>query len=342
MQQGAASAERTFASTDVFADRKVALRGGARPLDRLACASATAATSRTVTPTTPASTDGRHVDRTTRASAAHRFRRNETRVSFEEHAFNEPWSDGEHRLTLFSAGHVLGSSQLLIEGERGRVRLYRRLQARALVHVRAARSEALRRAADGVHVRPAAVRLSAARRDRGRIVGFAARALADGCAPVFFAYSLGKAQEAIAILAGANVPVTVHGAVARDGARVRSRRASRCRRTKRYEQDVRRHARRRLAAVGPAAPGSARTNARCARRCYRLGARSGRRAPLPRAKPVPALRPRRFPVAAALHRAWRNREKVWLNHGWPDFDAAPAPPRHRRRIPRSNPQLALF
>jgi Cft2 family RNA processing exonuclease len=40
-------------------------------------------------------------------------------VTFEEHAFNAPWSDGEHRLTLFSAGHVLGSSQLLIEGADG-------------------------------------------------------------------------------------------------------------------------------------------------------------------------------------------------------------------------------
>src|SRR3981081_2706071 len=39
---------------------------------------------------------------------------------FEEHAFNEPWSDGEHTLTLFPAGHVLGSAQLLIEGARGR------------------------------------------------------------------------------------------------------------------------------------------------------------------------------------------------------------------------------
>src|SRR5579884_1061215 len=28
---------------------------------------------------------------------------------FEEHAYNQPWMQGEHRLTLFSAGHVLGS-----------------------------------------------------------------------------------------------------------------------------------------------------------------------------------------------------------------------------------------
>ena len=32
-------------------------------------------------------------------------------------------------------------------------------------------------------------------------------------APILFAYSLGKAQEVMAILAKANVPVTTHGAV---------------------------------------------------------------------------------------------------------------------------------
>ena len=37
-------------------------------------------------------------------------------VVYETHAFNAPWRVGDHELTLFSAGHVLGSSQLLIEG----------------------------------------------------------------------------------------------------------------------------------------------------------------------------------------------------------------------------------
>jgi Cft2 family RNA processing exonuclease len=46
-----------------------------------------------------------------------------------------------------------------------------------------------------------------------RIVTFARRALEDGCAPLLLAYSLGKAQEAMAILTRANVPVTAHGAV---------------------------------------------------------------------------------------------------------------------------------
>jgi Cft2 family RNA processing exonuclease len=134
-------------------------------------------------------------------------------VTFEEHAFNEPWSDGEHRLTLFPAGHVLGSSQLLIEGAGG-----------AFVYTgdfKLARSYTC----EPPEVKKCDVLLMECTFGRPqyafpprdeieeRIVDFATRALEDGCAPVFFAYSLGKAQEAMAILAKANVPVTTHGAV---------------------------------------------------------------------------------------------------------------------------------
>jgi Cft2 family RNA processing exonuclease len=144
----------------------------------------------------------------------HRFgRRGERDVTFEEHPFNEPWTEGEHRLTLFPAGHVLGSSQLLIEGASG-----------AFVYTgdfKLARSYTC----EPAEVRPCDVLLMECTFGRpqyvfpsrdeieDRIVGFATRALADGCAPLFFAYSLGKAQETMAILAKANVPVTVHGAV---------------------------------------------------------------------------------------------------------------------------------
>ena len=133
--------------------------------------------------------------------------------AFEEHAFNEPWSDGEHTLTLFPAGHVLGSAQLLIEGERGRFVYTGDFKLARSYTCEPHRGEAVRRAADGVHVRPPAVRLSVARRGRERDRRLRDQALADGCAPVFFAYSLGKAQEAMAILGKAGIPITVHGAV---------------------------------------------------------------------------------------------------------------------------------
>ena len=45
------------------------------------------------------------------------------------------------------------------------------------------------------------------------MIAFAREALEGDAVPVFFAYSLGKAQEAMAILGGAGLPLTVHGAV---------------------------------------------------------------------------------------------------------------------------------
>jgi Cft2 family RNA processing exonuclease len=135
-------------------------------------------------------------------------------VVFEEHAFNEPWwEDRDHRLTLFSAGHVLGSSQLLIEGASGRF-VY-------TGDFKLARSYTC----EPPEVKPCDVVLMECTYGRPQyvfpprdeveeqIVAFAQRALEDGCAPLFFAYSLGKAQEAMAILAKAGIPLTVHGAV---------------------------------------------------------------------------------------------------------------------------------
>jgi Cft2 family RNA processing exonuclease len=134
-------------------------------------------------------------------------------VSFEEHAFNEPWNEGEHRLTLFSAGHVLGSSQLLVEGANGTYVYtgdFKLARSYTCEPPEVKKCDVL--LMECTFGRP---QYAFPPRDEieERIVAFATRALAGGCAPVFFAYSLGKAQEAMAILAKANVPLTVHGAV---------------------------------------------------------------------------------------------------------------------------------
>jgi len=134
--------------------------------------------------------------------------------AFEERAFNEPWDEGDHRLTLFSAGHVLGSSQLLVEGDRGR-----------FVYTGDFKLETSL-TCEPPEVKPCDVVLMECTFGRaqyvfppreelhGEMIGFARRALEAGGTPVFFAYSLGKSQEAIAILGGAGLPVTVHPAIA--------------------------------------------------------------------------------------------------------------------------------
>lgn len=133
---------------------------------------------------------------------------------FEEHGFNEPWSlDRNHRLTLFPAGHVLGSSQILIESERGRFvytgdfKLDASLTAEPpeVKHCDVVLMEC-------TYGRP---HYAFPPRDEvaAEMSAFARDALECGAVPVFFAYSLGKAQEAVAILGDAGFTLTVHGAV---------------------------------------------------------------------------------------------------------------------------------
>lgn len=134
-------------------------------------------------------------------------------AQFEEHAFNEPWSDGEHRLTLFPAGHVLGSSQILIEGELGRFVYTGDFKLDCSL------------TAEPPEVKDCDVVLMECTYGRpqyafppreevaGEMIAFAKDALECGAVPVFFAYSLGKAQEAVAILGNAGLALTVHGAI---------------------------------------------------------------------------------------------------------------------------------
>ena len=155
----------------------------------------------------------RRSQRPVQPSLLERFERPRVDVTFEEHAFNEPWDDGEHRLTLFSAGHVLGSSQLLIEGERG-----------SFVYTGDFKL-APSFTAEAPEVKRCDVLLMECTFGRPHYVfpprddvaadmaSWATRALEDGAVPVFFAYSLGKAQEAMAILGRAGIPMTVHGAI---------------------------------------------------------------------------------------------------------------------------------
>ena len=132
---------------------------------------------------------------------------------FEEHDFNEPWHVSEHRLTLFSAGHILGSSQLLIESENG-----------AFVYTGDFKLDPSL-TAEAPEVKRCDVLLMECTYGRpqyafppreevaAQIVAFAQETLEANGVPVFFAYSLGKAQEAIAILGHSGIATTVHGSV---------------------------------------------------------------------------------------------------------------------------------
>jgi Cft2 family RNA processing exonuclease len=134
-------------------------------------------------------------------------------TSYETHEYNEPWLEAGHRLTVFSAGHVLGSAQLLIEGEHGRFVYtgdFKLGRAYTCEPAEVKRCDTL--LMECTYGRPQYVFPPRDEVEDG-MIDFAAKALEDGCAPVFYAYSLGKAQEAMAILGKAGIPLTAHGAV---------------------------------------------------------------------------------------------------------------------------------
>jgi Cft2 family RNA processing exonuclease len=151
---------------------------------------------------------------------AHRFGRRKQKpasqreVVFETHEFNEPWTLGDHELTLFSAGHVLGSSQLLIEGPEGRFVYtgdFKLEESYTAEPPEVKRCDTL--LMECTYGRPQYVfppRAEVA----GTMVAWARKALEADAVPIFFAYSLGKAQEAMAILGRAGIPIVAHGAIA--------------------------------------------------------------------------------------------------------------------------------
>jgi Cft2 family RNA processing exonuclease len=134
-------------------------------------------------------------------------------ISYETYRYNEPWTEGEHRLTMFSAGHVLGSAQLMIESESGSFVYtgdFKLGRAYTCEPAEVKKCDVV--LMECTYGRPQYVFPS---RDEveDAMIEFATKALEDGCAPVFYAYSLGKAQEAMAILGKASIPLTAHGAV---------------------------------------------------------------------------------------------------------------------------------
>ena len=145
-----------------------------------------------------------------------RFARREAphpRPVFEEHAFNQAWEERDHRLTLFSAGHVLGSAQLMIEGERGSFVYTGDFKLRNSLTVEppeVKRCDVV--LMECTYGRPHYV-FPPQEEVAAHMVAFARETLEGDAVPVFFAYSLGKAQEAMAILGRAGLPLTVHSTV---------------------------------------------------------------------------------------------------------------------------------
>jgi Cft2 family RNA processing exonuclease len=132
------------------------------------------------------------------------------RSRFRTPAYGEPVDVGGARVTLYPAGHILGSAQALVEWEGTRL-LYsgdfklRPGRSAELVEVPQADVVIM----ETTFGRPR-YRFPDTESIVGEILDFCRKSLADGFAPVLFCYSLGKGQELLACLEGAEFPIYLH------------------------------------------------------------------------------------------------------------------------------------
>jgi Cft2 family RNA processing exonuclease len=124
----------------------------------------------------------------------------------------EAFERGSTRLTLFPAGHILGSAQVFLE-QGGRSLLYtgdfkRRGSATAAPAQTPRANVLLTETTFGLPVFRFPPREILAE----RLVAACRGALEEGKTPILLAYALGKSQEAAAILNAAGIPTVFHGA----------------------------------------------------------------------------------------------------------------------------------
>jgi Cft2 family RNA processing exonuclease len=144
----------------------------------------------------------------TAALVAHRYR---PRGRLLEQPLGERRDFGAFALTLYPAGHVLGSAQALVEHRdhrllySGDIKLAPSHTAEACVVPQADTLIVEATFGRPRYVFPPASEVIAA------MLSFCRNALANGETPVLFAYSLGKGQEVLRCLAGAGFDIALHG-----------------------------------------------------------------------------------------------------------------------------------
>lgn len=126
--------------------------------------------------------------------------------------WREPTQLGRARVTLYPAGHILGSACTLIEADGERLLYTGDTKTRAsLTAPRGEFPEADTLIVESTFGLPI-YRFPPPEALRERAVAFAKETLAAGEVPVFLGYALGKSQEILAILHEGGVPTSAHGA----------------------------------------------------------------------------------------------------------------------------------
>ena len=130
-----------------------------------------------------------------------------------ETPFHQPHEYSSARITLIPAGHVLGSAQVLVEGEEGTLlytgdfKLRKSLTSERAISLRA--DTLVMECTFGLP----RYRFPAAEQVQTEIIAFCRKAMEDRCVPVLLAYSIGKAQELLAMLEPSGLSAILHPSV---------------------------------------------------------------------------------------------------------------------------------
>lgn len=127
--------------------------------------------------------------------------------------WREPVKVGRARVTLYPAGHILGSALTHVETPDGDTLLYTgdTKVRESLTCPPAEYPGARTLIVESTFGLPIFV-FPPREEVEARAVAFARQAVEEGVVPVFYGYALGKGQEITAMLGRAGVPVSVHGA----------------------------------------------------------------------------------------------------------------------------------
>lgn len=133
-----------------------------------------------------------------------------TRCRFQALPYGQTETLGGARMTLYPAGHILGSAQVLVEWEGTRLLYsgdFKLRPGRSAEPVEVPQADVV--IMETTFGRPR-YRFPETEQVVGEILAFCRKSLDDGCAPVLFCYSLGKGQEVLACLDGAEFPIYLH------------------------------------------------------------------------------------------------------------------------------------
>jgi DNA ligase 1 len=144
-----------------------------------------------------------------------KVRLGEDAATFESLAFGEVRKFDDWSATLLPAGHVLGSAQLLYQDGQGTLLYTGDFKLRnGLSSEPVAIPQAETLVMETTYGVPR-YQFPPTEETLAAVIRFCHEALEEGETPVLFGYALGKAQEILAALKTANLPVMLHGAITR-------------------------------------------------------------------------------------------------------------------------------